>query len=36
MGVDGAALDDPEGGRRDGLDAGIVGAGRDGTLDLCL
>jgi hypothetical protein len=36
MGVDRAPLGDPERRRRDGLDADIVGAGRDGPLDLRL
>ena len=34
MGVERAALDDAQRFRRDGLDAEIVGAGRDGALDL--
>ena len=36
MGVDRAPLDDPERRGRDGLDAGIVGARRNGALDLGL
>jgi hypothetical protein len=36
MGVDRAALHDPQRRRRDGLDADIVGSGRDGAFDLGL